>query len=172
MIEKTIIVDTKIHMLMPNFSPAINGWHTDGVPRGEGLDPTAKKSPNIEAQEEMNDTRFHLLVTGEGCLTQFINRELELDVPDKPSTGLYKMVDGQIKNHINKGHLEGSVYEVPTCTATEFDWWELHTGVPAKNHEWRFLIRVTESDYQEPQTDLRNIIRTQQQVYLPHNFGW
>jgi len=45
-------------------------------------------------------------------------------------------------------------------------------GIPAKFHEWRFLIRVTESDIQEPKKDLRDIIRTQQQGYMTINFCW
>jgi hypothetical protein len=169
--RKYIVVDTKIHMLMPNFSPAINGWHTDGVPRGSGLDPQAKAAPNIEAQEELDDTRFHLLVTGAGCLTEFVREQnIELEVPDTPSTDLYKMLDKQVKEKIETGEL--SAVKVPSCTAVEFDWWDLHTGKPATEHEWRFLIRVTETDHMPPQTDLRKIIRTQQNVYLPHNFGW
>src|SRR5690349_9046790 len=62
--KKHIVVDTKIHMLLPGMCPAIPGWHTDGVPRGNSLDPTAKQAPNIQAQEEMDSPIFHLLVTG------------------------------------------------------------------------------------------------------------
>jgi hypothetical protein len=169
--RKYIIVDTKIHMLMPNFYPSIPGWHTDGVPRGEELDPSIKGDPNIYAQEKMSDTRFHLLVTGFGCTTQFLKQNnIDLDVPNKPSTKLYKMIDKQVKDGINEVKFEN--YSVPSCTAIEFDWWTLHTGVRATQHEWRFLIRVTETDHMPPQTNLRDIIRTQQQVYVPENFGW
>jgi hypothetical protein len=54
----------------------------------------------------------------------------------------------------------------------EFDWWNIHRATPATTPGWRFLIRVTESDYLEPFTNLRDIMRTQQQVYVPENFGW
>lgn len=167
--KKHIIVDTKIHMLMPGFYPAIPGWHTDGVPRGVELNPVGKGAPNIQAQEEMSTTRFHLLVTGEGCLTKFMNdTDVELEVPDTPDSKLYKMISDQVANR----EKEFNIVEAPSCTAVEFDWWELHAGQAAKKHEWRFLIRVTETDHFEPQTDLRNIIRTQQQVYVPESFGW
>ncbi|MFD9628657.1 hypothetical protein [Peribacillus muralis] len=169
--KKYIVVDTKIHMLMPNFSPAIVGWHTDGVPRGTALNPQSKGNPNIQAQETLDDTRFHLLVTGEGCLTQFVKgNNISLEVPDVPDTSLYKSIDSQVKAGIATGELEA--YDVPSCTAVEFDWWDLHTGTIATKHEWRYLIRVTESDIMPPQKDLRKIIRTQQNIYLPHNFGW
>lgn len=169
--RKYIVVDTKIHMLMPNFSPAIGGWHNDGVPRGAALNPQAKLPPNIQSQEEMSDTRFHLLVTGTGCLTRFIKgNDIELEVPDVPDSKLYRMIHEQCTEGVANGTLED--YEVPSCTAVEFDWWDLHTGTVAKQHEWRYLIRVTETDHQPPQTDLRKIIRTQQNVYLPATLGW
>jgi hypothetical protein len=169
--RKYIIVDTKIHMLMPNTYPALPSWHSDGVPRGIMLDPSAKQPPNIFAQEELSDSRFHLLVTGEGCLTQFLKeKNVELIVPDEPSSTLYKTVNQQVRLGVADGAL--TPYTVPTCTAVEFDWFELHRGVQATKHEWRFLIRVTETDHMTPQTDLSKIIRTQQQVYVPLDFGW
>ena len=169
--KKHIIVDTKIHMLLPGMCPAIPGWHTDGVPRGLTLDPTVKQEPNIQSQEEMNSPIFHLLVTGTSCLTQFIEqRNIDLNVPNEPDAKLYKMMSKQVNDRIAKGELTS--FEAPTCTPVMWDWWEIHTGVPAKHHEWRFLIRVTETDIQEPKRDLREIIRTQQQGYMPMEFGW
>ena len=169
--KKHIIVDTKIHMLIPGMCPAIPGWHTDGVPRGNSLDPTVKDKPNIHAQEEMDSPVFHLLVTGESCLTRFIKeRNFELRVPNEPSTLLYKTVSHQVNEKINNKEL--TTFEAPSCTPVMWNWWEIHTGIPAKHHEWRFLIRVTESDIQEPKRDLRDIIRIQQQGYMPTEFGW
>lgn len=171
MSKKYIVVDTKIHMLIPGMCPAIPGWHTDGVPRGVNLDPTAKQPPNIQAQEEMDSPIFHLLVTGESCLTQFIKeRNIELEVPETPDTKLYKMISRQVNEKVNNGEL--STIEVPSCTPVMWDWWDIHSGTSAKAHEWRFLIRVTESDIQKSKTDLRDIIKTQQQGYMPMEFGW
>jgi len=171
MSRKYITVDTKIHMLVPNMCPAIGGWHNDGVPRGEQLDPNAKSKPNIQSQEELDSSIFHLLVTGDSCLTQFIKeRDIELDVPAVPDTSLYRMMNEQVTEKVKNGELTS--YEMPSCTPVMWDWWELHTGVPAKKHEWRFLIRVTESDHIKPKTDLRDIIRIQQQGYMPIGFGW
>jgi len=171
MTKKHIIVDTKIHMLLPGMCPAIPGWHTDGVPRGAELKPEIKFPPNIRAQEEMVAPIFHLLVTGTSCLTKFIkDRDISLKVPRTPDSKLYSMVNKQVDELARADELE--LYDAPSCTAVMWDWWELHTGVPAKHHEWRFLIRVTETDIQEPKTDLRDIIRTQQQGYMPMHFGW
>ena len=78
---------------MPNMCPVIPNWHSDSAPRGAELDPRAKAAPDIFAQEQMTDSRFHLLVTGEGCLTEFIKNPVELDVPAEPNTALYSMVN-------------------------------------------------------------------------------
>ncbi|RXZ77953.1 hypothetical protein EBB07_28245 [Paenibacillaceae bacterium] len=165
--RKHIIVDTKIHMLVPGFYPAIPSWHTDGVPRGNDLRPDSKGNPDIHSQENMTYSRFHLLVTGQGCLTEFVTQPTILNVPNEPTTDLYKMVNEQIND---KEDL--SVTPVPSCTAVEWDWWNIHRGVRATEHEWRYLIRVTETDHMQPQSDLRKILRTQIQVYVPENFGW
>jgi hypothetical protein len=171
MTKKHIIVDTKIHMLLPGMCPAIPGWHTDGVPRGAELKPEIKQPPNIQAQEEMDTPIFHLLVTGTSCLTQFIHQmNIDLEVPETPDSKLYRMMNQQVTGLVESGEL--TTYEAPSCTPIMWDWWELHTGVPAKHHEWRFLIRVTETNIQEPKKDLRDIIRTQQQGYMPMHFGW
>lgn len=169
--KKYIVVDTKIHMLMPGMSPAIPGWHTDGVPRGSQLDPQFKGRPDIKAQETLDSPIFHLLVTGDSCLTEFVEgRDIVLDVPSEPSTKLYSSVSKQMRDKISKGELTS--YPIASCTAVSWDWWELHTGVQATKHEWRFLIRVTETNIQPPKTKLRDIIRTQQQIYSPVVLGW
>src|SRR5688500_599387 len=48
--RKNIIVDTKVHLLMDGMIPAIPGWHTDGVPRGDNNDPGGKGEPRISSQ--------------------------------------------------------------------------------------------------------------------------
>ena len=45
--RKYVVVDTKIHMLIPGMSPAIPGWHTDGVPRGPKRDSIHHGNPDL-----------------------------------------------------------------------------------------------------------------------------
>lgn len=169
--RKYVIVDTKIHMLMPEMCPAIPSWHTDGVPRGVELNPASKGDPNILAQETMDAPRFHLLVTGEGCLTEFLNENnVDFEIDEDYGTSLYSQMNRQVNEKLAKGEVTST--PVPSNTAVEFDWWDMHTGTWASKHEWRYLIRVTETNHIPPQTDLRNIIRTQQNVYVKENFGW
>jgi hypothetical protein len=196
--KRYVIVDTKVHMLAPGQFPALPGWHTDGTPRlashvgvenwhaasaeletdeerrrvyGATLHPQNKGLPVIAAQEVLDSPRFHLLVTGTGCLTQFLDEPVWIDVPDEPSRELYKQVTRRVRELVESGERKG--FDMPSCTAVEWDWWALHQAQAAQEVEWRFLIRVTESDHNEPQTDLRKVIRTQNQVFVPGlDAGW
>lgn len=168
--KKHIVVDVKTHMLMPGMIPAIPGWHTDGVPRGgKSLSP-ASGAPHIEMQVGHDSPRYHLLVVGGDCPTKFIaSRNIELQTEGLPN--LYAGVSSQVCEMNNKGLLD--TYDAPDGQVVEWDWWELHTAQQARAPGWRYLIRVTETDYLEPQSDLRLVLRNQQQVYLPtEKFGW
>lgn len=179
--KKYVVVDTKVHMLMPGQCPAIPGWHTDGAPRSIG-DPPARTfgevvysplgsgPPSLAVQEEWDAAGdvplFHLLVTGEGCLTEFLTEPVELSIPE--NSRLYADVSRQVE----AGDFARAF--APSCAVVEWDWWNLHQGVYATKREFRFLIRVTESDYHAPQprANLDQIIRAQQMVYSPTEFGW
>ena len=179
--RKYIVVDSKVHMLMEGFYPAIPGWHTDGVPRGVERDPGGKGLPNIFAQDEPGDLRpprYHLLVTGSGCLTEFITtREVDLEIPDFPTINLYRLIHQQLEamleQRVKETYKREDFVSQYSNQVVEFDWWDLHRGIAATKKEWRFLIRVAETDYIQPQTDLRTAIRTQSNVYVEAgNYGW
>lgn len=168
--KKHVVVDVKTHMLMPGMIPAIPGWHTDGVPRGgKSLSP-ASGAPHIHMQEGTDSPRYHLLVVGGDCPTKFIaSRNIDLVTENLPN--LYAGISSQVCEMDNKGLLD--TYDAPDGQVVEWDWWELHTAQRARGPGWRYLIRVTETDYLEPQKDLRQVLRNQQQVYLPSEiFGW
>lgn len=173
--RKYIVVDVKTHMLMKDMMPAIPGWHTDGVPRGEGMSP-AKGVPVIQRQEGELSPRYHLLVTGGDCPTQFLKtRDVDLLVPESESMApkLYQYVSSQVEKKLRWETPDLQPYDAPDSQFVEWDWWELHTAIPARGAGWRYLIRVTETDYLQPQTDLRSVLRNQQQVYMPSKeFGW
>ena len=172
--RKNIIVDTKVHLLMDGMIPAIPGWHTDGVPRGDDLNPGGKGVPRISAQATwitngITEPRYHLLVTGTHSQTEFIHSPMILDVED--SRDLYASMTKQVEAIRTKNPYTG-IYTAPSNTVVEWDWFNIHRAVPARGRGWRFLIRVTETDYIEPRTDPADFIRTQNQVYLPVEFGW
>lgn len=170
--RKHVVVDVKKHNLMPNMIPAIPGWHTDGVPRNYSdgvISSGGREAPNINLQEEIRPPRFHLMVTGVGCLTDFATKPIELDVPKEPTTELYKIIQEQCLARKD----ELGVITAPSCQVVEWDWWALHTAVPSQAREWRLLVRVCETDYEEPLTDLRQVIRIQEQVtVMGQTYGW
>src|SRR4051812_36058043 len=53
-----VIVDTKVSMLMAGWMPAIPGWHTDGVPRGENGDPAGTGQPSLKRQLQMHSQGY------------------------------------------------------------------------------------------------------------------
>lgn len=166
--RKYIVVDTKVHMLMAGMSPAIPGWHTDGAPRDATGNPQGSGPPDQFAQcGDLRPPRYHLLVTGTGCLTKFVGCALTLEIPEEPTRDLYAHVSRVVRQANPPPTIT-----VPSCSVVEFDWHDLHTGVIAAHAEWRYLIRVTETDYLPPCSDLRRVIRTQQNVYIPTDFGW
>lgn len=174
---KHIVVDTKTHMLMPGMFPAIPGWHTDGVPRDVNLSPSGSASsgqgtPLIHLQEAQRSPKYHLMVLGNSCNTLFLkNREINLNLGVDTGRDLYKNMTQEIKAMINRSELETA--EIETGFVYEWDWWEIHTAQAAKQRGWRYLIRVTETDYIEPSSDLNVVMRNQQQVYVDVNaFGW
>lgn len=164
--RKHVVVDVKTHMLMPGMIPAIPGWHTDGVPRGGSMSP-AKGAPRIDMQEGAESPRYHLLVVGGDCPTRFLkNRQVGLNIGEG---NLYEQVSEQVIAGLD--FLES--YDAPNGQVVVWDWWELHTAQQARAPGWRYLIRVTETDYLAPEKDLRLVLRNQQQVYLPtEKFGW
>ncbi len=169
--RKNIIVDTKIHMLMPGWSPAIPGWHADGAPRNAKKNPQGSDLPDTFAQEgDARYNRYHIMVTGYGCLTQYINKPMDIIIPSVPSEKVYSMMSDQVAQTVKDKPEWVSTFE--SGMVYEFDWWNIHTGVIATKKEWRYLIRVCESDYYEPRKDLREVIRMQSQIYSPANFGW
>lgn len=161
----SIVVDVKVHMLMPGFQPAIPGWHTDGVPRPKGL-------ADIFEQEKHRPTRYHLIVTGSGCLTQFLRTpSVPISVPDEPGPDLHRCIGEEVVALL-KDAGETEILTAPSCQVVMWDWWNIHRGPVAQKREWRYLIRVAETDWEKPHTDLRKVLRTQQQVYAPMEFGW
>lgn len=164
-----VVVDAKVHMLLPGFMPAIPGWHTDGVPRWDGnrWQPEIG-DPSIFVQDDWEGSapRYHLYVSGSGCLTRFMAEETELDIPDDVGPALYSNISAQI------GEQPAQRVATYPGRVIEWDWWNLHTAQKAARREWRYLCRVTETDNLAPETDLRQVIRTQEQVYVPTDFGW
>lgn len=169
--HKYTIVDTKVNFLLPGFIPAIPGWHTDGVPRGDELNPAGRGVPRINAQNEglARESLYHLLEVGGHSKTEFLTGKVQLDLED--GHDLYQRMSEKVDAFL--GYVDHPPIEsCPEGQVVTWDWWQIHRAVPATGPGWRFLIRVTETDYIEPRTNPSDFIRTQTQVYVPERFGW
>jgi hypothetical protein len=181
--RRYIVVDTKVNHLMRGMLPAIPGWHTDGVPRGDNFDPGGKGEAKISAQAEgeISASHYHLLVTGTISQTEFIAEPVSLEVED--GRQLYEKMsrDIEARNYwLHRGPNEwarpgdGALAKLvaPADTVVTWDWWNVHRAVPASGVGFRYLIRVTETDHIAPRTDPSDFIRMQSIVYVPIEFGW
>lgn len=161
------IVDTKVTMLLPGFIPAIPGWHTDGVPRGAYKNPYDTGFPSMAAQLDHTERglfpRFHTLIVGNPCLTEFVEVPVTLNLEHSEDPELYKEVSRQINQ------MKPPTISQPEHRWISWSWWNLHRAVPATTRGWRLQIRVAEMYHPPLET---GFIRAQNQVYVSTEFGW
>lgn len=166
--RKHVIVDTKVSMLMPGWCPAIPGWHTDGVPRGDSGNPASSGMPSLERQQFRSDNgyfpRFHTVVFGVPCMTQYVTDRMAMEVNGE-TPELYSDMTAQVQELLPR--LNIATPDIGEWVS--WDWWQVHQAAKSADRGWRLLIRVTESSDVAPEP---NFIRTQSQVYVEHNYGW
>jgi hypothetical protein len=159
-------LDTRSHMLMRGWYPAIPGWHHDDIDRAENGQPDYDRAPR-------NDGRLMYTVVVDasdqptGCMTEFLARGERVSVPwpvpeDRP---VYSYWDAHIENECRapRANLEDGVITV-------FDQGDFHRAMPAKATGWRWFARLT---INPGPRGAPAKIRRQAQVYLPvTNKGW
>jgi hypothetical protein len=128
--HRWVVVDVKVTDLVPGRLPCVPGWHVDAV-----LDPFHATRPEVH----------HLLVTGTGCLTEFVAAPVELDV--RPAT-CPKAFLADVNRQL--ALLDPPVRAVPSNTLVEYGRLDLHRGARAVARETRVLVRVTETDLIAP----------------------
>lgn len=152
-------IDTKVHMLKPDWYPCIPGWHCDFVSRDE--------DGNIQPDEDDDQIR-HFLVCSGGPVTQFIeNRLVELSM-ETPS---WQECDRTLNKLVHRGSLR--LWQPEPGQILEFNAQELHRGMPARYSTWRWFFRASLFPKGDPRRrEFQNKVRTQQQVYLELSTGW
>ncbi len=165
------VFDSRCHMLMPGWYPAIPGWHHDDVPRPEKI--PAGQHFMTAGQPDYDNPRYksrHImgLVNGVICPTKFIFGKCEMqDVP--PGELVYRQWHKEIEALIAKKEVR--VMDCPDNQLVAFDWQAFHTGVKAVSNGWRWFGRVSINT--ERIHKITNEIRSQVQVYLEFPMeGW
>ena len=154
------ICDSRSHMHMKNWYPAIPGYHHDTVPRTR-----SDKQPNYDTPE-YKANHIMTLINGDCCPTQFAIGECELE--EVPLNEIvYKIWHEKIIELLNDKKLK--LMNIPTNKLIEFDYQAFHQAQKAVNRGWRWFGRATFNTTVEP----ANEIRQQVQVYLENLMeGW
>lgn len=173
------IIDSRVHMLMPGWYPAIPGFHHDDVPRTTAQHPG---QPNYIAPEYYSE---HLLwiVGADISPTHFVIGDVELNLPPRGQI-IYEQWDVEIRKLLaSNNHPELSWLRIADSHVYRFTWESFHEATAAVKNGWRFFIRATRTwkdrDFTIPdeqrfqrRTD-KNQIRRQVQIYMgKEKAGW
>jgi hypothetical protein len=164
-----VVIDTRVHMLMPGWFPCIPGWHHDDVPRTR-----EDGQPNYD---EGQDRSFHIvaLVNGDIAPTEFaIGKSFFTPVPIGQT--VYATWHHVVEDKIKDGVLIRTT--VPTNRLVMFDDRAWHRGTSTIQGGWRWFGRISRyfdknQNAIQRKNSRTNEVRRQVQVYLPAiNGGW
>jgi len=158
--DRELIIDSRVHMLMPNWFPCIPGWHHDDVPRS-----LSNGQPNYY-NPEYHSKHIACVVNADICPTDFalgLSDFLDIKKGEKYYKVWHKLVEQQIQDGILKLH------SIKDSVITEFNWNTWHQGTRAIKNGWRLFFRVTAQTFVKPKNELRR----QTQVYMEYPMeGW
>lgn len=169
---KPCVFDSRVHMLMPGWYPAIPGWHHDDVPRPPipvGQHFLTAGQPNYDTPH-YHSSHWLGVVNAHVAPTKFLIGDVIL--PGVPDGGLiYRKWNEEIEHQLNKNNTHLETLSVSDRTIYSFDCDTFHTGIKAVQNGWRWFGRVTiNSDRCDTIT---NEIRRNAQVYLEFPMeGW
>ncbi len=154
-----MIIDSRVHMLMPGWYPCIPGMHHDDIPRSTTSGQPNYINPEYKAEHVLG------LVNGDIAPTQFAIGEIELEIPTEGI--IYKQWHPKVIQAIEDGTMKS--YSAESGVILQFDSESFHQGTMAVAGGWRWFIRVSKNTHRKP----TNEIRKQVQVYLENPMeGW
>ena len=155
-----LVIDTRVHMLMPGWYPCIPGYHHDDVPRSR-----SDGQPNY-VDPEYRSKHALALINGDICPTEFAVGEFELsEVPEGDI--IYKRWHEEVVKQLDDG--VGARVSAPSNSLVYFDDRSFHQGVPAVEGGWRWFGRASWNTNRVPTNEMRR----QVQVYLENPMeGW
>ncbi len=153
-----LVLDSRVHMLMPKWYPCIPGYHHDDVPRDREDGQPDYFNPSYRSKHAM-------LIFGGGSATEFALGQAEFD--DVPlGMKYYREWHPVVVEKLTSGELSKYVAEFGKIIYFDDRTW--HQGTPAYENGWRFFIRASISG-RKPS----NEVRKQVQVYLENPMeGW
>lgn len=168
--NQPLVFDSRVHMLMPGWFPAIPGWHHDDVPRA--IIPTGQHFITA-GQPDYDNPRYkseHVigLVNASICPTEFALGECEMNAVKEDGL-IYRQWNTEVEEHLKAGVLKK--YKCEDRALYYFDWQAFHSGTKAVSNGWRWFGRVSRNTDRVAQ--VTNEIRVNCQVYLEFPMeGW
>jgi hypothetical protein len=157
-----VVLDSRVHMLMPGWYPCIPGWHHDDVPRS-----TPTKQPNY-ADPEYRAEHLMGLVNAQLAPTKFACGRAEVSEPDINTT-IYKKWNDEIEEQVKSFWL--SQVSARSGEYIQFDCDSFHTGTKAVGNGWRWFTRLSRNTNRVK--FITNEVRHQVQVYMEDpTQGW
>jgi len=155
-----LIVDSRVHMLMKGWFPAIPGHHHDSVPRTR-----EDKQPNYNDPQRSKHCMM-LVSENDTCPTEFALGSAEF--PEVPlGQIIYKTWHQIVENMLNRNELMS--FHCPFNRYIYFDDRAWHQATASNKNGWRWFIRASIDPTRKPSNELRR----QVQVYLENPMeGW
>lgn len=159
--DKDAVIDTRVHMLMPNWYPCIPGYHHDDVPRPNNGQPDYI-NPSYRSQHCL------ALVNADVCPTEFAVGSAVFELPEENEI-IYKKWHNDVMRYIKEGKLK--VHKAPDRKLIYFNDRTWHQGTAAVKNGWRWFGRISWNT--DRVKTVTNEIRKQVQVYLDNlTEGW
>lgn len=151
------IIDSRVHMLMPDWYPCIPGWHHDDVPRDR-----EDGQPDYDTPSYRSDHVMMIVDAGTGALTEFLNETVSVS-PVPLGQVVYREWDAQIRA------LKPRTMLARNGDVISFSDHGFHRGRPATASGWRWFVRASRGTLRPA----LNEVRKQVQVYMPVvTAGW
>lgn len=170
--DSTAILDSRVHMLMPGWCPAIPGYHHDDVARGGAdnqpdYDEWRKQPFMVEGNYSPMRTMHYMgMVNAHLAPTRFAVGDVVMPAVE-PGQTIYRVWHDEVEAMLADGRM--APVDVKSGIVYGFRDEDFHTAVPAVAGGWRWFVRVTVNS----QRVISNEIRRQVQVYLPvPTQGW
>jgi len=168
--EGPMVFDSRVHMLMPGWFPAIPGYHHDDVPRPEipvGQHFATSGQPDYDNPRYRSD---HImgLVNADICPTHFAMGECTMPRVEDGDL-IYRRWHAEVERLLAEGSMD--LAKAPDRSLVQFNCDAFHSGTKAVSNGWRWFGRV--SRHTERANKITNEIRQQVQVYLEFPMeGW
>jgi hypothetical protein len=161
--DAVVSIDSRSHMLMRGWYPAIPGWHHDDVDRG------ASGQPDYDAPLDRHRAMAAVCVDASdqptGSMTEFLSGVVSVPWPVPEDAPVYRYWDAHIEREVTNKRIVLASGQIQWFTCSDF-----HRAMPATSGGWRWFGRITLHPGPRP---AEGKVRRQAQVYLPvTNNGW